>query len=583
MQVTENNIDTPSPPPLPEGEVAAAPELSPEEQAAKEASEKEAAEREAALNRLMERISKNSNFPSLKESIRSIQKVSRSDTAHRRAFTDHVLDDAALTAKLLRLINAAYYSSVGAGSITSIDRALSLMGFQTVGMLAGSLVLFERMPKGPGAEHVKKCLNRALLSGLLAQELCHSSRHYEGAYITALFLDLGQMLAEMHFPEDAHSLRVKLDAWRADNPDADDLACNNARQRLSRQVLGLSFEEIGIEVAQQWGWPESLATNLRRHYIADPEQAASSEEYMRVLCTAASELSTLLQDLPGSLDEDQKAEAIKACLRKFSTNYAGPLSFDGETLPEQGISSLERWETMSLAMGYTEAPPKLKGTNAAARKGASSKASNAGETSRLGAAQSPDGATDRLSLHERLKDQAREKLRQDLSRTLAEVEQWAQSGVPFDALLSRTAQALLDTLKAQRVVVCLRDGQASALVGRLGKGDRAQAAAACFRVPLDPPRDVFGILCTHGKDTLISDTRDPVIAQRLPPWFHKEIRAGTFLLLPMKLGDKPIGAIYADKEDASALGVGEQELSVLKALRDQVVSALRRKASSPGA
>jgi hypothetical protein len=304
---------------------------------------------------------------------------------------------------------------------------------------------------------------------------------------------------------------------------------------------------------------------------------------MRVLCTAASEMSTLLQDLPGSLDEDQKAEAVKACLRKFSTNYAGPLSFDGETLPEQGISSLERWETMSLAMGYTEAPPKLKGTNAAARKGASSKGSNAGEISRLGAAQSPDGATDRLSLHERLKDQAREKLRQDLSRTLAEVEQWAQSGVPFDALLSRTAQALLDTLKAQRVVVCLRDGQASALVGRLGKGDRAQAVAACFRVPLDPPRDVFGILCTHGKDTLISDTRDPVIAQRLPPWFHKEIRAGTFLLLPMKLGDKPIGAIYADKEDASALGVGEQELSVLKALRDQLVSALRRKASSPGA
>jgi hypothetical protein len=321
-------------------------------------------------------------------------------------------------------------------------------------------------------------LNRALLSGLLAQELCHSSRHYEGAYITALFLDLGQMLAEMHFPEDAHSLRVKLDAWRADNPDADDLACNNARQRLSRQILGLSFEEIGIEVARQWGWPESLATNLRRHYIADPETAASSEEYMRVLCTAASELSTMLQDLPGSLDADQKAEAVKDCLRKFSTNYAGPLSFDGETLPEQGISSLERWETMSLAMGYTEAPPKLKGTSAAARKGASSKGSNAGETSRLGAAQSPDGATDRLSLHERLKDQAREKLRQDLSRTLVEVEQWAQSGVPFDALLSRTAQALLDLVGRPLLAEAAATAAASSAAASRGVGFAVSAAAA---------------------------------------------------------------------------------------------------------
>ncbi|MFM8769646.1 MAG: HDOD domain-containing protein, partial [Rubrivivax sp.] len=360
--------DDANPPALAEAQAAPAPEISPEEQAAKEAAEKEAAEREAALNRLMERISKNSNFPSLRDSIRSIQKIARSDTAHRRAFTDQVLDDVALTAKLLRLINAAYYSSVGAGSITSIDRALSLMGFQMVGLLAGSLMLFERMPKGPAAEHVKRCFNRALLSGLLAQEFCHSTKQFEGAYITALFLDLGLMLVEMHFPEDAQSLRVKLNAWKAENPGASEQACHDAQQRISRQILGLSCEDIGIEVARQWGWPENLTSNLRRHYGADPEQAASSEEYMRVLCTAATELSAQIQVLPPHRNEDQRADAIKACLRRFAASYSGLLSFDAEALPEAGIKSLQSWESMSMAMGFTEAPSKVKGTNASANR-----------------------------------------------------------------------------------------------------------------------------------------------------------------------------------------------------------------------
>jgi HD-like signal output (HDOD) protein len=592
--------DDAKPPALMEDQATPAPELSPEEQAAKEAAEKEAAEREAALNRLMARISKNSNFPSLRDSIRSIQKVARSDTAHRRAFTDQVLDDVALTAKLLRLINAAYYSSVGAGSITSIDRALSLMGFQMVGMLAGSLMLFERMPKGPAAEHVKRCFNRALLSGLLAQEFCHSTKQFEGAYITALFLDLGLMLVEMHFPEDAQTLRVNLDVWRAENPEASDQACHDAHQRISRQILGLSCEDIGIEVARQWGWPENLTSNLRRHYIADPEQPASAEEYMRVLCTAATELSVRIQALPPHRNEDQRAEAVKTCLRRFAGSYAGPLSFDAEALPETGIRSLQSWESMSVAMGLTEAPAKVKGTSPSTHPKGTGRVTQTGETDRRATAASRtqdamprsaqlsdpaslDAGTTKPSLQARRESQARERMQQDLSRTLADVGQWIHSGLPIDTLLSRTAQALLDTLRAQRVVVCLRDGQTSALVGRLGKGHRAQAAAACFQVPLDPPRDVFGILCTHGKDTLISDTRDPIISQRLPAWFHAELRAGTFLLLPMSLGEKPIGAIYADKEDAASLGVGEQELSVLKALRDQVVSALRLKVSGHGA
>jgi HD-like signal output (HDOD) protein len=575
--------------------------LSPEEQAAKEAAERESAEREAALNRLMLRISKNSNFPSLKESIRSIQKVARSDTAHRRVFTDHLLDDVALTAKLLRLINAAYYSSVGAGSITSIDRALSLMGFQAVGMLAGSLMLFEKMPKGPGSENVKRTFNRALLSGLLAQEFCHSTRHFEGAYLTALFMNLGQMLVEMHFPEDAQELRQQMDDWAAENPGADDAHAHEALQRLSRQLMGLSCEDIGIEVARQWGWPEDLTQGLRRHYPSDPEQAASREEYMRVLCTAATELSGRLHDLPKARNEDQRKEDVSRCLRDFGRLYAGPLSLDAEALPETGVGSLQRWESLSETLGFTDPPVKGKAAAGATRKppaqashapSADGRHANkpkpaapADPPSKSGQARPPTAAPARpqAATSARLDPGAQDQMTRGLSQALSEISNWALGEMPLDAMLDRTAQMLMESLGAQRVVIALRQGPDGALVGRLGKGVRAGTVVNAFVVPLQPPQDVFGILCTHGRDTLISDTRDPVVSARLPAWFQKDVRAGTFLLLPMALSGKPLGLIYADKEDPASLSLTDQDLTLLKALRNQLVMAVRLRSSLPPA
>ena len=580
------------------------PAPSPEElaaQAEKEAAEREAAEREAALNRLMQRISKNTNFPSLRDSIRSIQKIARSETVHRRAFTDQVLNDVALTAKLLRLINAAYYSSVGAGSITSIDRALSLMGFQTVGMLAGSLMLFERMPKGLGSDQVKQAFSNALLSGLLAQELCHSTRHFEGAYLTTLFMNLGQMLVEMHFPEDAQALRAAMAEWQATHPDANDAARHEALQRCSRQIVGLSCEDIGVEVARQWGWPDSLSQSLRRHYPTDPTQPASSEEYMRVLCTASTELSGLLQALPAHATDEARSEAVTGCLKRFAEGYGGALSLDAGQWPEGGIKSLGSWEDLGVMLGFREALPKpgknAKGGQATPRTGADRRVSAdrrqadgaaAGSATNAGAKPGqPPAPPQRTATRDKPVRKpnlaAQERMTSGLSQALASVSQWALAETPFDQVLEQTAQALLDALEAQRVIICLRQASAGALLGRTGKGKRAQAVVACFHVPLQPGQDVFSILCAHGKDTLISDTTDPVVAQRLPAWYRKEVDAGTFLLLPLMLGTQAMGLIYADNASPDTLHVGEQELTLLKALRNQLVMAMRLRGGNAAA
>ncbi len=558
---------------------------------AAEAAALEAAEREAQLARLMQRMQKTADFPALKDSIRGIQKISRSDTAHLRALSDEVLGDVGLTNKLLRLINTAFYSSVGGGSITSIKRAIALMGFQSIGMLAASLALFEKLPKGPDGERVRAEFRRALLAGMLASEMCPGFKHQELAYLSALFQNLGTMLGWMHFKDEATEIEAKLVELRAAaaaEQDAADAAAgapahpdphHASVQQTAREVLGIGYEDLGVEVARQWGWPEDLQLALRRLHPRDPEQPAGSEERLRVACTAANLLAAKLENL-------HDPEQIEACLAEFLPAWAVPLGIDAEMLAGMAERARTEWIEMATLLGLALpagvagkggnplAPAKTpsgKGNGPELIKPKASGQSGRGQGGGQGGAQSRPVPP---------KVVVPAAVGQALGRALEAVSELAMSDAPLGAVLQALMTQIQHALQLQRIVVCLREPASGDLVGRIGLGDRASALAPQFRIALNPPNCLFGLLCAKNADTLISDAGDPVIAQRLPAWYARQVQAPTFLLLPLKLGDKPLGLIYGDRARAHTLQVGDAELTQLKAMRNQLIMAMRMRGAA---
>lgn len=575
----------PSPAADPATTEAATPPLSAEEQATQEAAARaqaehdaaavEAAEREAQLQRLLQRMQKSADFPSLKESIRSIQKVSRSETAHLRALTDEVLGDVALTNKLLRLINTAFYSSVGGGAITSIKRAVALMGFQSIGMLAASLTLFDKLPKGPDGERVRAEFRRALLAAMLASEFCPTHKQQENAYLAALFQNLGPMLAWMHFRDEATQIEAQL-AEAGTPVDGSDHA---ALQKTSRDVLGMGYEDLGVEVAGQWGWPEELQLALRRLEPRDPEEPVGHDERLRVACTAANHLARQMLEI-------EDPQALEACLAQFTEAYGIPLGLDVEHLTSIVERSRQQWADLAVMLGMS--------VPGIAKAGANNKAGAAGTASKTPArpgAAAPAKAT--ASSQARAPQPVMSKapapaitpmrprapvpaaVGAALSVALEAISQRAMSDAPLGEVLQFVMAQLQQSLQLQRVVVCLRDSASGELRGRLGSGERAMQLAPMFRVPMRPPGDLFGLLCTKGADTLISDASDALIAKSLPVWFHQQVKAPTFLLLPLTLGQQPLGLIYGDRAHANSLQVGDAELTLLKAMRNQLVMAMR--------
>jgi GAF domain-containing protein len=148
--------------------------------------------------------------------------------------------------------------------------------------------------------------------------------------------------------------------------------------------------------------------------------------------------------------------------------------------------------------------------------------------------------------------------------------------LPPGDVLRLVLEILHRSLGLRSALLCTRDPQGAALVGRVATGERAAELPALFRVPLrlGGQPDLFAVICARGADLLVAD--GATVAPRLPAWYRENVAAPTFLLLPILMKGAPVGLIYADKAEANTLALGDTELLLVKALRDQAALALAR-------
>ncbi|MCX7177632.1 MAG: protein kinase, partial [Proteobacteria bacterium] len=159
---------------------------------------------QSTLDFLLRRMRHKSDFPALSDSVSSINKLTDSDKESITKLSDSILKDFALTNKILRLVNSAFYRQAGGGSISTVSRAVIVLGFDAIRNIAVTVLLFEHLQNKSNANLLKEAFLRANLSGLLARDIAKNvvPRDTEEAFICALFQGLGRLLAQYYFPEE---------------------------------------------------------------------------------------------------------------------------------------------------------------------------------------------------------------------------------------------------------------------------------------------------------------------------------------------------------------------------------------------
>lgn len=515
----------------------------------------------ATLEFLLRRMRHKSDFPALSDSVSRIQKVTSSENESLGALTNEILKDVALTNKLLRLVNTAHFSHAGGGNVSTISRAVAMVGFTAIRNMALSLVLLERMENKAHAKQLKTEFLRALMAGSVASELCLVQRESEESFVAGMMQHLGRMLTEFYFPEEAVQVRQLV---RPASAESGPKAIPVSEHVASTQVLGLSYEDLGIGIAKQWGLPESLQRSMRRAQVEPPRNMVDSPvERMRLVACAANDVAdVILHSSP---------ENVQARVRAVGERYARALGVPQQRFEIATEVARQRLSEMATAMDL--------------------KLPKDSDAQRL-LATMISVEQDMLSPHELHATLVEEEsLSPDVQRSQQQVAQTLAAGIQditnamvedfkLNEILRMILETMLRALNFRRIVFCLRDAKLEALTGRFGLGEGVETVVRHFKVPvrLTPGEmpNLFTAICLKGVDTLIADATAGKLAERLPGWYLDHAKGGSFLILPMAMKDAPFAMIYADKAAVSSIELGEKELSLLRTLRNQAVLAFKQ-------
>jgi serine/threonine protein kinase len=506
------------------------------------------------LEFLLRRMRDKSDFPALSASVVRIQQVAASDTESLGSLSAEILKDVALTNKLLRVVNTAQYGLAGGGGgIGTVSRAVVMVGFNGIRDMAWSLLLLEHMQDKAHAWLLQEEFLRALMAATLTAELTPGGVDREDAFLGGLLQNLGRLLAEYYFPEEAQQIRQRLDG--GDGSVA-------AAETAARRVLGISLGDLGVGIARSWGLPESLQRVMRLPVGDLPQRRLGpGAESQRWVGRIAGQITDLMLAHEGQALAQRLAQVAAVC---------GPAL--GLAVPQvlaAAQHAREQVAALAQAMGLQTVPGSASRRLLAA-----------------GAAPVP-GATDSQAPH-RLPPASNGSAPAPVAAVapadvmVAGIQDITNSLVAEDCKPTVVLRMVLETiyraLDLRCVVFCLRDVRTDTLTGRFGLGAGADTLCKAFRVPLRPPGvpDVFSAVVAKGADTLIQDARSENITARLPPWYRGEIAAASFLLLPLLDKGTPFALIYADTAKPGALALAERELSLLRTLRNQALMAFRQ-------
>jgi HD-like signal output (HDOD) protein len=470
-------------------------------------------------------------LPSVGHALGKLARLLESDTEAVQELADAILADVSLTQRLLRLANTIPYRS-GPQPVTTVTRAIVLLGFNQVRAVALSLVLLDGVLAGADPARVRGEFHQALLAGALARELLAAidAQEAEEAGIAAMFRNVGRLLVAVFAPELLARLR------RRDPSEAEAVA--------ARRILGRSFEELTEQVLREWSLPDRI-----RAAAAPPapriEAPHSGAERVRVAAQFADGLASALTEAPG-----------EAALAQVLARFAPAFAPDSAALARMIEAAAARTREFEAACGMSpQQAPRARLLELLPR---------ACELSAPAVA--PSVERDALGVPANA--------REILLAGLAEASDSLARGAELNSVIRIALEAIYSGLGFARAALVLRDPANGTYRTRAGFG----SPRPNFSFPAGGANHLFAAALAHATDLHIADVAAEKVRAALPPWFARDFGATkSFVLLPLVVAGKPVGFFYADRAVTDARGLTPEELNLLRSLRNQVLLALQRR------
>ncbi len=503
----------------------------------------------STLEFLLRRMRSKNDFPALSNIISEINKIVSSESESSSKLARTILQDFALTSKLLKLVNTASYGQFG-GTINTVSKAVVILGFETVSNIAMSLILIEFMQNKAQAAHLRDEVVQAIFTGIVAAQLSvgHNIRDAEEVMVCAMFHNLGRMLTTYYFFDESCEISRLREQGETE-------------EKAAVKVLGISYSELGLAVGRNWNFPPRLIAGMRKLAAGKVGAAQGDMDYLTVTINLAHDLCDIAAS--GNAQDKQKS------LSNLVVRYRSATRISERELSaaiDVGISELNQ-RAMMLSVSTVKSPLLSR--------------------VRKWCGNSPPGEPvkkefDEITcLEQAVKEEGIDARPSNPEAILGSGIQDVTASLVGDFKLNDVLQMILETIYRgigfNRTLILTRDNKQNAMVAKFGFGTGIEALIPRFHFSLAFVADVFHLSIEKGLDIAIENINAPNIADKIPDWYRKHINAPCFILLPVMLKDKAIGLFYADMLEANSLKLSQQQLSLLRTLRNQAVLAIKQK------
>ncbi len=407
------------------------------------------------LEEMVAAIVAKGDFPAAARVIQRLHDAVRRENCNALDVARVILDDPGLSSKVLRVVNSSFYRPRGE-PVSTITRAVFLLGFEAIRDLATRLVLIDEVGRvAGGRDGIRQVLHQCLLCGSVSRALSAvvGYPNPEEAYLLGLFANWGQLCFAAYYPERyERALR-----------SAQTLA--SLEQTLTAE-FGLASSDLATAMLARWNFPPSYGEYFRQPHGITDRQVVTNGQRLFALVDVANDYAARAVG-----DHDPAArEEMEAILRSAETIFERRL----EDVRAAVDYAVEEAREHLPVLRSASARPTGGGVRAPGAPRPAANAAPAGEECDAGVAE----------VHEATSTHAAFAILAEITRAILGHEN-------INDTLSMILEGVARTGGFDVAFLALLNGRKDQLVGRLGYGEGMTQYLRTLRVPLVPEAGVL--------------------------------------------------------------------------------------------
>ena len=518
-------------------------------------------DKKSTVQFLLRRMQRRQDFPAISTNITQInKKTSRHDPASANELSNVILKDYALTTKLLRLVNSSFYGQFK-GDVTTISRAVVILGFEQVRAAALSIILFEHLNNSAQANELKTTACSALMSGIISREQAKNIPQLdeddtETVFIASLFHTLGRLLTIYYLAEEYEEIKDLVDHKGLEESQA------------VLTVLGAHYEDLGKGIAKEWQLPDIIVNSMRKLPEGPVAEPKSNNDRISQLASFSNELCALGSE-PGNTDDklEELAQRYNKSLKLSVNNINKLIETSKKELKEfTKILNVDINE-VGIFASNEENEQQIE-------KVSKSQTGSAVESS-IHRNNVDSDNEDNIAIQ--VAESASPENRRDiLMHGITEITNTMLEDYDMNGILTMVLETIYRGMGFTRVLFCVRDAKNNRIIGRFGLGKDIDTVSKDFRFTIDDSDDILTEAVRKRKDFIVLDTNSDEYKERIPSWLRKLTMPNSLAIYPIALNKRCIGLLYADTDNSSTQ-ISMDSLGFFKTLRNQATLAIQQK------